>query len=49
MSPLEAVALGVGTGLAMTGARVAWVLWTTRLNTIGDYTVAAIMWWRRKR
>jgi hypothetical protein len=46
---LLAVAVGILTGLLLTGLRVAWCLWTTRINTVGDYAVAAIFWWLDRR
>lgn len=50
MTTIQAVALGIGAGLAVTGARVAWSLWTNRLNGPTDYLVGVIAWWHyRKR
>lgn len=49
MSTLSAVALGLVIGLGVSALWLAWGLWTTRLNTLGDYLLAALVWWQDRR
>jgi hypothetical protein len=44
MNWVAAVLLGVLLGLLVQAVRVAWVMWTTRITTLGDYLVALILW-----
>lgn len=49
MSTVDAIAIGIMAGLLVTAIRVVWVVWTTRIYRIGDYALAAIIWWHDRR